>query len=406
MKEFTAIHGLKTPSHMSIQNWTLKYGVARVTERIEKRNDWVFILDHMVEFGTQKCLLVLGLPLTEFRKQRCRVSHASVRVLGIFVTDKMNAAKVTETLAAICVVAGAPVQVVTDHGSDIKKGVEDFIVTLPVKPVYTYDITHKAAVILKRLLKDDCGWERFVRQCVETKRLVLQTDIGYLAPPKPSDKARWLNLAAYATWAEAVVAHIAKVRLDPSRHEEAAKLGKAFGWLDSFSTELVLWGMVVKVLQAAKAEVKKNGLDKRSKARLIRRLKKLNVPGGTTNEVVAELLLFFDEQTAALPTEGKWLGTSDIIESVFGKYKTFSQRASIKGVGKMVLTIPVFTGQLTSTKVGQAVETVRCADVKLWIKDNLGVSLFAKRRQALGAKGKSKYPVNLFCDNLDKAVGF
>ena len=115
---------------------------------------------------------------------------------------------------------------------------------------------------------------------------------------------------------------------------------------------------------------------------------------------------FFDEQTAAFPTEGKWLGTSDIIESVFGKYKTFSQRASIKGVGKMVLTIPVFTGPLTPTKVGQAVEAVRCVDVNLWIKDNLGVSLFAKRRQALGAKGKTKYPVNLFHTNFDKAVGF
>jgi len=31
---------------------------------------------------------------------------------------------------------------------------------------------------------------------------VLQTELGHLAPPKPSDKARWLNLDAYATWAE------------------------------------------------------------------------------------------------------------------------------------------------------------------------------------------------------------
>jgi len=406
MREFAAFHGLKTPSHMSIQNWTLKYGVGWLTGRVERRRDWVFILDHMVEFGTQKCLLVLGLPRGKFRRNRCRVSHADVSVLGIIVEDKMNAVKINETLAEISAASGAPVQIITDHGSDIKKGVEDFIATLPVKPVYTYDITHKTAVMLKRLLKDDASWEKFVRKSVDTKRLVLQTVMGHLAPPKPSDKARWLNLDKYAAWGEEVAAHIAGARLDPSRHEEAEKLGTVFGWLDDFSSELALWGMIVRVLQAAKDEVKVNGLDKGTKARFLRRLEKLDGDTGGAEEATEELLSFFDEQTANLPDDDKWLGTSDIIESVFGKYKRFSQRASIKGVGKIVLMIPVFTGRLTMKKLNKAMETIRCADVKKWINDKLGVSFFAKRRRALGVRLKSKNTMKLFPVNPPKAVDF
>ena len=404
--EFATFHGLKPPSHVSIQNWVLKCGVERLTGCVERRRDWVLILDHTVEFGTQKCLLVLGLPLEKFRRNGCRVSHADVTGIGTVVGDKMNAAKVTETLKRLTAAAGAPVQIVTDHGSDIKKGVEDFIATLPVKPVYTYDITHKTAVILKRLLKDDAAWERFVRNCVDAKRLVLQTEMGHLAPPKPSDKARWLNLDAYATWAEALAVHIASVRRDPSRHEEAERLGTFFGWLDGFLPELARWGMIVKVLQAAKDEVKANGLDKGGKARFVKGLEKLAGGGGIAQEVIEELLRFFEEQTAPLPDGNKWLGTSDIIESVFGKYKRFSQRSSIKGVGKMILTIPVFTGSLTMTKLGQAMETVRGNEVTKWVNDNLGVSLFAKRRRALGVRLKPKNAVKLFHKNLAKASNF
>ena len=403
MKEFSIVHNLKIPSHVSIQNWVLKCGNVGLGRPSERRTDWVFILDHMVEFGTQKCFLVLGVPLGLFRQNQCKVKHADVRVIGVVVADKMNAAKVTAALTEFSKASGMPVQIVTDHGSDIKKGVEDFITASPFKPVYTYDITHKSAIILKWLLKDCPAWERFVRQCVEAKRLVLQTEMGHLAPPKPSDKARWLNLDTYASWGQAVAAHMAEARLDPERREEAERLTKFFGWLDGFAPELIRWGLIVKTLQAAKSEVKLNGLDKASTVRLTERLEEFN---GGAADVAAKLCHFLEKESAALPDDKKWLGTSDIIESVFGKYKRFSQRATIKGIGKMVLTIPAFTGQMDMAKVGDAMEAVKCADVAQWINNNLGTSLFAKRRKAIGAKLKSKCTVKFPAENLKKAASF
>ena len=54
----------------------------------------------------------------------------------------------------------------------------------------------------------------------------------------------------------------------------------------------------------------------------------------------------------------------------------------MKEVGKSVLTIPVFTSAITPSEVKQAMEAVPDKMLREWLKDNLGESLFAKRRKA------------------------
>ena len=45
------------------------------------------------------------------------------------------------------------------------------------------------------------------------------------------------------------------------------------------------------------------------------------------------------------------LGCSDIIESIIGKYKSFSAKTPMKEIGKTVLTIPVFTTDIYRLRV-------------------------------------------------------
>ena len=46
----------------------------------------------------------------------------------------------------------------------------------------------------------------------------------------------------------------------------------------------------------------------------------------------------------------------------------------------MVLTIPVFTSQITSDLVKRAMESVRCIDVEEWSDRVFGQSMLSKRR--------------------------
>ena len=79
------------------------------------------------------------------------------------------------------------------------------------------------------------------------------------------------------------------------------------------------------------------------------------------------------------------LATSDVIESIFGKYKCFSQRCPLKDLRSMLLTIPLTTMNLTQDVITKALETVRGADLSQWINDVFGQSMLSKRKTLLAA---------------------
>jgi len=74
------------------------------------------------------------------------------------------------------------------------------------------------------------------------------------------------------------------------------------------------------------------------------------------------------------------LGTSDVIESIFGKFKVFIKGCS--EIGKLALIIPAFLGQITPPKIKDALESVHQQDVEDWIQEYIGQSTLSKRRQA------------------------
>ena len=64
-----------------------------------------------------------------------------------------------------------------------------------------------------------------------------------------------------------------------------------------------------------------------------------------------EIMDYIEEETAGVGDDQILLGSSDIIESVFGRYKGFSGKTPMEEVGRAVLTIPVFTGKLDASAV-------------------------------------------------------
>ncbi|MEJ6487273.1 hypothetical protein N0Y54_39535 [Nostoc punctiforme UO1] len=74
------------------------------------------------------------------------------------------------------------------------------------------------------------------------------------------------------------------------------------------------------------------------------------------------------------------LATSDVIESLFGKYKQFSARCPLKQIGQMILSISLSTMKLTGSVVKLALETVRYLDLEAWSLEVFGRSMLSKRK--------------------------
>ncbi len=401
------------PCHVAVQNWVMRFGLYRLTRPLERRSDWIYILDYTIEFGARKCLVLLGITLESFRNCGCRPSHHDMEVLSVEIHRKACAEAVLKALENAVHRTGVPAQIVSDHGSDIKKGVELFIEKNP-DTRYTYDITHKTAVLLKHHLKNDADWQRLVKQTCATKRATVHTELAFAAPPKPRDKARWLNLDSHLDWAEKVLAFAGgkeEMRCDKSvvGPVDWKKFEEKFGWLREFKPQIAEWRKMLDLLQVAKDEIKHNGLSGQSVQLFEKNIAGINLDTERLRHLKIELLTHMRTESAVMATAGQddepWLGSSDIIESVFGKYKNFSARTPMKEVGKTVLMIPAFTSDVTLSEVKQAMETISTKKIQEWIDENVGDTLFAKRKRAFGG-AEIKKSVKKKSENLPKAAGF
>lgn len=382
------------PSHTAIQNWILQYGLSELMRPIERRQDWVFILDHTIEFGRQKCLVVLGTTLEEVCTTKGAITHHQLRTLLIDISHNTNSQRVYASLNVLVDKTGIPAQIVSDHGSDLKKAIEEMCEKYP-RIRFTYDITHKCGLVLKHALGRDILWNRFLEGYSYTKRKCVHSGLAFLAPSKLQDKSRWMNLDTCVDWATKIIAfgHNLQHNIETLHLEKkgfAQSFRNIFGWLDAYTQPLQNWSDILRVIAIARDEVKSNGLRQDTAQRFSHRLGLLQLPNHQSSQVLtvaAEIDTFLRQQTEAIPAGQKLLGTSDIIESVFAKYKTFSARTPMKGVGKTVLTIPVFLSTITPQKVAEALGACPMKKVTLWLQTNIGRSVFAQRTRAFNICG-------------------
>ena len=376
------------PRWTTIQNWILRFGLYKLLKPLPKRKDWVWIIDHTINFGVKKCFVVLAVSHEAFEKKNYQLQHKDMEVAVIDIQEKATGERVAKVLNKLRGEIGTPLQIVSDKGSNIKKGVEIFK-KKSKKTIVTYDITHKASNELKKTLNRNPRWNLFINKIADTKRKSLHTIMAYLAPPKPREKSRWLNLDFNLKWAETILEN--KHQSRPGRlTKRQQKFRELFGWLDEFEEDIKEWRLLLDVVDEAQKEVKRNGLSKETNYNFKKITEKAGVGNPTIEKIKLKITDFLISETAAMKDEQILLGTSDIIESVFGKFKIFSAKNPMKEIGRSVLTMPILTSEVTIEEVKEAMETISDKKLSEWLESNIGESLFAKRRKAYAKRLKQE----------------
>lgn len=383
---FSDIFPCSIPSHTTIQNWILQYGLHQLTSPIERRSDWIFILDHTIEFGPQKCLLVLGVTAEVLATSNGPITQSQVRVLHVEIAWKTNSEQIYAVLKNLIERTGVPLQIVSDGGRDLRKAIRLISQEHPGIRT-TYDITHKCGLILSHLLDRDMRWRRFQEHYAWTKRKCVHSRFAFLSPKKLNDKSRWNNLDTCVDWAEKIIQfrksiHQKLPTLPQDRTGFIRQFDATFGWINDFSESIRQWSSILQVISIARDEVKTFGLRADSAIRFNEKIAQLSLTISPAETVAHDLALFLQQQSLGITPEQKFLGTSDIIESVFAKYKNFSARTPLKGIGKTVLAIPAFVGTISTEKVANALQKVRMKNLKGWLAAKIGKSVFAQRLAA------------------------
>ena len=365
---------LSLPYHQTVRSWLLRCGLFLLRRDVPPREDWVGILDWTIRVGQKKCLLILGVSL----------EHHQVVVLDLCVTAHCTGADVEKRLKSLAGRVGVPKQLVSDHGSDLSKGVRLFQAANPVV-VDTYDVTHKLACLVKAELEADPRWAEFLRYCTSSLFQLQQSRGAFLTPPGPRSLERYMNVDRHTEWASRMLAvldmpdkTLVAELLALDEQEATSFLEEKLGWLHDFRQEVARYQRLVEAVKQTEEEVKKDGLTRRTAARLWQQMPAQLRRDASLREFLRSLKGYLEKEGSKVPVGQSWLGTSDVIESLFGKYKWFLEKSPNGEVGASVLALALLTVDLTAELVHEALLTVSAQDVRSWADEIIGPSNLSK----------------------------
>ncbi|NQE53591.1 hypothetical protein C5S29_08355 [ANME-1 cluster archaeon GoMg3.2] len=120
----------------------------------------MWIVDHTVQLGAEKCLVILGFRLSNLPAPGDCLSQEDVEPIALFPVKQSNGEVVFQQLEDTIPKTGVPREIIGDQGSDLKSGIERFCQEHQ-ETCYVYDIKHKTAAVLKHELQKDDAWREF-----------------------------------------------------------------------------------------------------------------------------------------------------------------------------------------------------------------------------------------------------
>ena len=442
---FNQYFKIGVPSYNSIRSWMLRVGLYELKQQPKYDEDWIMMLDATIELGNLKCLGILGIPMSRLSDTGYALKHLDVDVLELVVLSSCTGEVVNQQLEQVIKQhKRPPLQIVSDHGGDIKKGIGLYKQKHP-KLIWTHDITHAMALLLKKELDTDETYQTFMRQGNVTRQQIKQTPLYFLSPPKQRPKARYLNIESRVRWAQQLLHYqdqadfsvinpqyqldklalsLLQTQLDPgtltdlslmeckiysdrdsfchhlshylgadrwAEYElvlcQAANLGRRYfeeklGWVSDYRSVLPTYVLLSNLVNSIAQQLKQQGLNRSSLDYFVKQTDSLTL--STRLQRFRDFILaYLRTHIEPLSSDQTVLASSDVLESIFGKYKLFSAERSFKEIGQMILTIPLFTTKLTPQRVKLALETISMSDVQSWAKQTFGQSMLSKRRRVL-----------------------
>ena len=388
------------PSHTAIRDWILQVGYYKLTS-IQKSNDWIGMIDLSIQIGSKKCLLILGVRTATLLKAKA-LTFEDVHVLHLELLEKTSGPIIYEILKKSEETVGQYRQFCHDQGSDIVSATRLYTQSVQEAegrkiPVMN-DIAHKIANLLA-VEAAELEWTEFASKASQVKQKLQWTKWAALCPPSQRSKARYMNLDELTGWANKILDHLKKMENEhqkkiEQKNREVEKseanlreLLEQFGWV-RFSesmikeiSEMLLIGRIVR------QKIRTEHLHNKTVEELEEELQNLQV-GVRADQFAGNILDFVTDQTKDLDQVA--LGSTEIIESSFGKLKQLMDEDSKDGFTSFVLSLAACLGKLDLETVQAALRTCSKKQVKAWATTNIGETIYSQRRQLFNPFRKRK----------------
>jgi len=367
------------PCWFSVRSWLLRTGYYKIMRPKIIANDWCWIVDHTIQLGKTKCLLILGIRLSELPVGRS-LQYKDLEPIDLVPVEKSTGEIVWQQLEKITIKTGVPRAIISDCGSDLKSGVAQFCAKHD-GCVSLYDIKHKTACLIKAELTKDDGWQTFIKAAAKTKSQLQQTALSHLKAPNQRSKSRYMNIEILLKWGTETLKILDnKKDFNKDEQQQSVKLE----WLKSYRDKLQGWNELLQVATLTEQSVRRHGITREGHKTLEKEFqeKQPELKYAPAIKLKSNLIDFVKTQGNSCKENEILLGSSEVIESVFGKQKYLERDYAKEGFTSLILGIGAFVGTLTVDLVKDALVFAPVKEVLKWCKDALGETLQSKKNIA------------------------
>ena len=347
---------------------SLWLGLHKLSRPKQKAGDRIWIIEHTVQLGAEKCLAIPGNRQKNLPKAELHLKQEDVEVIDLIPVKKSNGKIVWRQLEDCVEKTGEPRQIVCDRGPDVKSGVDEF--RMKHDTPGTYDMKHKGAAVLKRELDGDLD----AGGASKSGKRVRQTELSYMASPNRRSKARYMNAWELVRRGSDVAIGLDLEKAKKGEDFEKTEMYAKFGWIHEFRDDLKDWKSLVEIVEGANAFVDFVGLYRGVHEDLDDYLSEL--PTSLRFPHIKEELAEFErERQEEVGEDGIFLGSSEIIESVIGKYKSLRNDQVKGGFTGMILGLAAAVSDFDMDMIGEAIASTPTKKVWEWVKNKIGNSV-------------------------------
>ena len=371
------------PHFTSIINWNLRLGLGQLKQVKQTLKPWAAIIDHSIDIGTKKALVVLRVPLDSLLRRKGALRFDDCECIGLQISEKVTGDTILPELESIFTQAGTPAIIIKDNDRTLNKGVRLWNEKQENPTPIIDDIGHVIANALKIQFSKTTAYKRFTALVSHGAKCLRQTERAFLMPPKLRSKGRFHSISKLGKWGEKMLAVFA-VKGVAKEEGLLDKLRIAFPNFIQSKTFIKRFALTTKIVSSVMKILKNKGLNEKNYKQCYHLSCQLPRNSGVKKRLQVWLKknikiqkkLKDQYKLPSLPL----LVSSDIIESLFGNFKHIIARSPQADMNRSVLLIPALCGNLNNEVITQALSCVSQCDLKEWENENIPYTVQKKRQ--------------------------
>ena len=366
------------PHFTSVINWTLRLGLGLLRQVKAMDSPWLAIVDHSIDIGTKKALVVLRVGLDALSNRGGAIRLEDCECIGLRVSEAVNGEIVARDLEEIFMRAGTPKGIVKDGDPALRKGVRLWS-ERQAEPVHVIDdIGHSMACALRDEFEGTAAYRRFTDLTAQGANRLRQTDLAFLIPPKLRSKGRFQSIGNIGKWGGKMLGVLA-VKGGAKKGSVLARLRAALPGFLLLKPFILRFADTTRLVSQAMEIIKSQGLGQATCDQCHRLSEQLPKRSKVKKRLQAWLARHMDIQRKMAPLP--LLTSSDIIESLFGNFKHIIERGPQADMNRTALLIPALCGNLNRAVIAQALKHASQHDLQVWERENIPYTV-RKKRQA------------------------